>query len=64
MDEALRMNLSDGLSDGLDKQVLQGTNGLLTGTNLGNHNASAETTFEGYIQGFGYSRVDGRYSQP
>ena len=62
MDEALRMNLSDGLSDGLDKQVLQGTNGLLTGTNLGNHNASAETTFEGYIQGFGYGRVDGRFA--
>ena len=62
MDEALRMNLSDGLADGLDKQVLSGTNGLLTGTNLGNHNASAETTFEGYISGFGYGRVDGRFA--
>ena len=56
------MNLSDGLSDGLDKQVISGTNGLLSGTNLGNHNASAETDFEGYISGFGYGRVDGRYA--
>ena len=62
MDEALRMNLSDGLSDGLDKQVLAGTNGLLSGTNLGNHNASAVTTFDGYISGFGYGRVDGRFA--
>ena len=62
MDEALRMNLSDGLSDGLDKQVIAGTNGLLSGTNLGNHNASAVTTFEGYISGFGYGRVDGRFA--
>ena len=29
MDEALRMNLSDGLSDGLDKQIIAGTAGLL-----------------------------------
>ena len=62
MDETLRMNLSDGLSDGLDKQVIAGTNGLLSGTNLGNHNASAVTTFEGYISDFGYGRVDGRYA--
>ena len=47
MDEALRMNLSDGLSDGLDKQILAGTNGLLTGTNLANHAASAVTDLRG-----------------
>ena len=62
MDEALRMNLSDGLSDGLDEQVLAGTNGLLTGTNLSNHDASAVTTFDGYISDFGYGRVDGRFA--
>ena len=62
MGEALRMNLSDGLSDGLDKQILAGTNGLLAGTNLANHAASAVTDFEGYISGFGYGRVDGRYA--
>ena len=62
MDESLRMNLSDGLSDGLDKQIISGASGLLTATNLANHDASAVTTFEGYISGFGYGRVDGRYA--
>ena len=60
MDAALRMNLADGLQDGLDRQVMQGTNGLLTGTNLANHDATAETTFDGYISDFGFGRVDGR----
>ena len=32
MDAALRENLSMGLSDGLDQQILAGTNGLLSGT--------------------------------
>ena len=41
MDEALRMNLSEALSDGLDQQILAGTNGLFTGGNIGNHNVSA-----------------------
>ena len=62
MDEALRENLSMGLADGLDDAILSGTNGLFTGTNLANHNASAQTDFAGYISDFGYSRVDGRYA--
>ena len=62
MDMALRENLSMGLSDGLDKQVISGTNGLLTATNLANHTASAVTTFSDYVGDFGYSRVDGRYA--
>ena len=62
MDAALRMNLSDGLSDGLDKQIIAGTNGLLTGTNLANHAASAVTSFAQYIANFGFSRIDGRYA--
>ena len=56
------MNLSDALSDALDKQVLSGTNGLLTATNLANHNVTAATTFANYIAEFGYSRVDGKYA--
>ena len=40
MSEALRMALSEGLSDALDKQIVNGTNGLLEGTNLANHNVS------------------------
>ena len=36
MSESLRQNLAAGLADGLDAQVIAGTNGLLA--NLGNHN--------------------------
>ena len=60
MDSALRENLSMGLSDGLDKQVIAGTNGLLTGTILVNHAQTAATTFDNYITQFGFARVDGR----
>ena len=62
MDEALRMNLSDALSDKLDQQILAGTNGLLTGTILVNHNVSAVTTYANYRDLFGYGRVDGTYA--
>ena len=62
MDAALRMNLSDALSDALDLQILAGPNGLLTGTNLANNNVSAQTTFALYISQCGYSRVDGRFA--
>ena len=62
MDSALRENLSMGLADGLDKQIIQGTNGLTTGTNLANHNVSAETTYALYRDHLLYSRIDGRYA--
>ena len=62
MDEALRENLSMGLADGLDKQIIAGTNGLLTGTNLDNHNVSAVTSYALYRSQFAYSRVDGRFA--
>ena len=62
MDGALRENLSMGLSDGLDDQVLTGTNGLFTGTNLANHAASAATTYDNYIGHLAFGRVDGRYA--
>ena len=62
MDSSLRMNLSDALSDGLDAQIVAGTNGLLTGTNLANNNVSAITTYALYRSQFGYGRVDGRYA--
>ena len=62
MDEALRQNLNDALSDGLDKQIIAGSNGLLTGTNLANHNVTVVTTFALYLSQFGYGRVDGRYA--
>ena len=62
MDEALRENLNAGLADGLDKQIIAGTDGMLTGTNLANHAAAAVTTFANYIGHFAFGRVDGRYA--
>ena len=62
MDAALRMNLSEGLMDGLDAQILVGTQGLLTGTKLSNNNVSTVTSFDDYIDNFAYGRVDGRYA--
>ena len=62
MDEALRMNLSDALADGLDKQILVGGEGLLTSANLPNHNVSAVTSYANYRNELGYGRVDGTYA--
>ena len=54
--------MSDALSDGLDKQIIAGTNGLLEGTNLANHNVSTETTYALYRSQFAFGRVDGTYA--
>ena len=62
MDAALRMNLSEALSDKLDQQILNGTEGLLNGTVLANHNVSAVTSYATYRAEFGYGRVDGTYA--
>ena len=62
MAESLRMNLSDALANELDKQVIAGTNGLLTGTNLANNNVTAVTTFASYMANFAYGRVDGTWA--
>ena len=62
MAESLRESLSMGLSDGLDEQILTGTNGFFTGTNLANHNVTAVTTFDLFMSQFAYTRVDGRYA--
>ena len=62
MDESLRMNLSDALADGLDMQILAGTNGLFTGTNLSNHNVTAVTSYANYRSELAYGRVDGTYA--
>ena len=62
MADALRDALQGGIADKLDSEIMRGTNGLLTGTNLANHNASSETSFADYISDFGYSRVDGRFA--
>ena len=62
MDAALRSNLSDALSDALDKQILVGTEGLLTGTKLANHNVTAVTSYANYRAELAYARVDGTYA--
>ena len=62
MDAALRMNLSEALSDKLDQQILNGTEGLLNGTVLANHNVSAVTSYANYRDLFGYGRVTGTYA--
>ena len=62
MDGALRQNLSDALSDALDKQIIVGTNGLLTAVNLADHDAAAVTTYAGYRSTLAYGRVDGTYA--
>ena len=62
LDAALRENLSAGLSDGLDKAIIAGTNGLLTGSTLDANAVSAEATFASYLSDLVYSRVDGRYA--
>ena len=62
MADALRDALQSGISDKLDKEIMQGDEGLLNGTILSNHNVNSVTGFSDYISDFGYSRVDGRYA--
>ena len=62
MDEALRMNLSDALADKLDGEIIAGGKGLLAGTNLANHNSTAEATYAHYRSELGYGRVDGTFA--
>ena len=62
MDSSLRENLSMALEDASDREVVIGGEGLLTGTNLPNHAASAVTAYADYRSQLAYSRVDGRYA--
>lgn len=62
MDSALRQNLTDALSDKLDQQILAGSNGLLAGTILANHNVNAATSYALYRSQLAYGRVDGTYA--
>ena len=62
MSEALRQNLNDGLADGLDKEILSGTDGLFAGTNLANNNVTANDTFDTYLNNLVWDQIDGRYA--
>ena len=63
LDSSLRMALNGGLSEALDKQAISGSKGLLSSTNLDNHNVSSATTFALFLSQLLYSRVDGRYAR-
>ena len=60
MDAALRMNLSDGLSDGLDKEIIGNT--LLNAQNLSNNNTNTVDTFDTYLNNLCWGQIDGRYA--
>ena len=62
MGDALREALQGGISDKLDSEILQGTNGLLTGTNLPNHAQASASSYADYVAELLYARVDGRYA--
>ena len=62
MGDALRDALQGGIADKLDKEIIQGTNGLLTGTNLNNHERTSATDYAHYVAELLYGRVDGRYA--
>lgn len=62
MGEALRENLSMALADALDKEIVNGDDGLLNGSNLSSHNTSTESNFASYLKDFAYGRVDGKYA--
>ena len=62
MDAALRMNLSEGLADGLDKQILSGTDGLFSGTNLTANAQTTNDTFDSYLNNLCWNQIDGRYA--
>ena len=62
MGDSLRANLSEALSDGLDRQILIGANGLLEGANLAHVAAAERTTYQGYRQLLAYNHVDGRFA--
>ena len=62
MSSALRENLSMALGDKLDAEIVNGTDGLLNGTNLDNHNVSVAISYLLFLSQFGFARVDGRYA--
>ena len=63
LDSSLRLALNGGLQERLDQQAIEGTDGLLTGTNLPNNNVNTVSTFALYLSGLLYGRVDGRYAR-
>ena len=62
MAEALRQNLNEGLADGLDKEILNGTDGLFAGTNLPNNAQTTNDDYDSYLNHLCWDWIDGRYA--
>ena len=62
MGDALREALQGGISDKLDSEIMEGTNGLLTGTILANHARASASDYAHYVAELLYGRVDGQYA--
>ena len=63
LSDAIRMNLSDALSDELDDQILtNATNGLFGGSNLSNNNTNSLDTFITLKKRIVYDAIDGKYA--
>ena len=62
MGDALQEALQGGIADKLDKEILQGTEGLLTGSKLANHARGAASDYSSYVADLLYGRVDGKYA--
>ena len=62
MADALRQNLNEGLADGLDKEILNGTDGLFNGTNLPNNAQTTNDDFASYVNHLVWDWIDGRYA--
>ena len=62
MGAALQEALQGGIADKLDKEILQGTEGLLTTGKLTAHAQAAASTYADYVAELLYARVDGRYA--
>ena len=63
LDSSLRLALNSGLTEKLDQQVINGSSGLLNGTNLSNNTVSALTSWLQYLDRMLYGRVDGRFAR-
>ena len=63
LDSSLRLALNGGLQEALDEQSISGSDGLLNGTNLADHNTTSTTTFALYLNRLLYARVDGRFAR-
>ena len=62
MDSALREALSSALLEAHDYQILRGTAGLFTGTNISKTAATGIDSFQTYVSRLGFGRVDGRFA--